>query len=968
MKTFPKTTFYIISIDFIFITLIFLSCNTALQIQPQKKQSVFFSDKMLNQLHQQVKSDAWVKSIADSCIKLAAPWRAMTDDELWSSVFGSTISRSWMVWSNGYCPGCKESVAMYNWKIEPFKPWKVQCPHCSELFPKNDFYAYYQSGLDEHGVFNPTIADTLLLFNKEHPDKIDPLHQFGVDDGEGYVNGENRWRFIGFYLIQGQWKRLIYSGIVNLAAAYMLTGDSVYAHKAGILLDRIADLYPTFDFNKQGYSYEKQDPIIGQGYISVWHDACYETREMTLAFDLIFDALKKDKELVNFLSAKALKYKLPNPKSSFANIQTNIEDRILKDALKNRYKIESNFPQTEVTNAIIETVLNWPEQRSHVMEIIDQFVSKGVDNDGLSGEKGLAGYSSGFPRTMAQFLALYNNLEPGFLTNLFTRHPNLHKTFRFHIDTWINESYYPKVGDMGAIGQKSEKYAGAQFFKNPIQPNMSINSFQSMYSFFWELYELTDDPAYVQILFKENDNRYEGLPYNIFENNPQQFQQNVRQVIDSAGTQIQVASVNKEKWCLVILRSGKNENSRALWLDYDIGGNHCHADGMNIGLFAKGLDILPGFGYPPVQFGGWYSPKALWYRMTAAHNTVVVDGQSQMPNAGEKETEPLKVQLNPLKKHVAGQTTLWGTGQAIKIIRASGAQLYQRVELKQYERTVALIDISEQDAYILDIFRVIGGIDHAKFMHGYFGDISTIGLNLSPIADYGFDTQMRNFRGDASPDEGWSVTWHLKDFYKYLPQNAAVHLRYTDLTRKVSAAIAETWIAFGFSNSQVEWLPSLMIRNQGEKGPLATTFLGVIEPFEEASNIKSIKRLDLFSRDNTKYSDMNAALEITFIDGRKDLILAVDVENPMNIQPSFLVEKEVRLPELNLSTNAEFCFIRMNPSNKIERMVLAKGSFLNVGNSVFELSEKTDFVEMEFAPGEHKIVTGNKNLIKAITN
>ena len=31
---------------------------------------------------------------------------------------------------------------------------------------------------------------------------------------------------------------------------------------------------------------------------------------------------------------------------------------------------------------------------------------------------------------------------------------------------------------------------------------------------------------------------------------------------------------------------------------------------MNLGLFARGLDLMPDLGYPPVQFGGWDSPRA----------------------------------------------------------------------------------------------------------------------------------------------------------------------------------------------------------------------------------------------------------------------------------------------------------------------------------------------------------------------
>jgi len=141
-------------------------------------------------------------------------------------------------------------------------PYKVQCPHCDETFPKNDFYKFYLSGLDEYGVFDPQKADRSLLFNVDHPDFDDPLNKFGVDDGEGYVEDDKRWRFIGAYLVYGQWKQAILGGIRNLASAYLITGNPVYAHKAGVLLDRVADLYPTHDFGKQGLVNGYRDILI----------------------------------------------------------------------------------------------------------------------------------------------------------------------------------------------------------------------------------------------------------------------------------------------------------------------------------------------------------------------------------------------------------------------------------------------------------------------------------------------------------------------------------------------------------------------------------------------------------------------------------------------------------------------------------------------------------------------------------
>ena len=103
----------------------------------------------------------------------------------------------------------------------------------------------------------------------------------------------------------------------------MVTGDRVYAHKAGMLLDRVADLYPTFDFGREGVLYEVKGLT---GYVSTWHDACEETREMALAYDQVFEALRDDVDLVAFLAAQAARHRLPNPKRTWDDVQRNIED------------------------------------------------------------------------------------------------------------------------------------------------------------------------------------------------------------------------------------------------------------------------------------------------------------------------------------------------------------------------------------------------------------------------------------------------------------------------------------------------------------------------------------------------------------------------------------------------------------------------------------------------------------------
>ncbi|MEP0841153.1 MAG: heparinase II/III family protein, partial [Phycisphaerae bacterium] len=631
--------------------------------------SAFYPAAVAARARENAAKHSWAAEARQRIVAAAEPWLKFADDQLWSLMFGHTITRSWMVWSNGHCPACARPVPMYNWVIDALnRPWKVQCPHCRELFPTNDFARFYRSGLDEHGVFDPKRADRSLLFNAAHPDPADPRHTFGVDDGEGYVAGPNRWRFIGAYLVYGQWKQAIVAGIENLAAAYVLTGERAYAHKAAVLLDRVADLYPTFDFAAQAVVYEIPQ---GSGYVSIWHDACVETRRIALAYDQIRPGLRDDAELVAFLGRKAREFRLERPKDSVAAIRRNIEDRILRDAIASRRKIESNYPQTDVTIALMKTILGGEAAGAEVNGIIDAVLMKSTAVDGLTGEKGLDGYAAYALSGVADLLGRYARRDPAFLPDALARHPRLRDMFRFHLDTWCLQRYYPTCGDAGAFAARHESYAGGRFSRSPgLDP--------STFTLFWKLYQATGERAFAQVMYLSNGRSVEGLPHDLFADDPAAVQRGVREVIDRDGETIPVGSVNKQQWCLAILRGGRGEHARALWLDYDSGGRHAHADGMNLGLYALGLDLMPDFGYPPVQYGGWTSPRARWYTMTAAHNTVVVDGADLKP--------------------ASGKTTLWVEGAFLRAVRASAPGL---IGGRQYERTAVMVDTGEEGFYVI---------------------------------------------------------------------------------------------------------------------------------------------------------------------------------------------------------------------------------------------------------------------------
>ena len=86
-----------------------------------KSRSAFFHASLLQRLRQNIARYRWAQQTAQRIVQDAQLWLQMSDDELWSLMFGPTITRSWHVWSNGYCPACKKPVPMYNWRVDALR-------------------------------------------------------------------------------------------------------------------------------------------------------------------------------------------------------------------------------------------------------------------------------------------------------------------------------------------------------------------------------------------------------------------------------------------------------------------------------------------------------------------------------------------------------------------------------------------------------------------------------------------------------------------------------------------------------------------------------------------------------------------------------------------------------------------------------------------------------------------------------
>ncbi len=797
-----------------------------------KSVSTFFPEAIRARLQQ-------VSLLREIDGEVARWWRDQSYAAVREQVFSPNLKRSWFVLSSGNCPSCGGSVPMYDWEMDPLAtPWKVQCPRCREHFPKNDFLAYYRSGMGPDGRFDPSRADPSLLVNEAGD-------SFGVDDGNGFIGPDgSRWLFIAAYLVHGHWIAFILPGLEALAFHYVLTGDREYARRALILLYQLSRSFLEYNWREQGVMYEKENN--SDGSIGYWAQTANDLPALALVYDRVFD-VADDPELTRFLEADG------------NAIQESIEQRIFREAQQHPDRYTSNPPSTENADIIMEAVLGWPDNRERVLDQIGEMIALCTKVDGLVGEKGLPGYAAIGPRGIANLLLLLHNADPDAFEEILRRFPVLHRSFRFHIDTWYRCRYYPGVGDSGSFGGPNRQYAPLANSEKFLRPDT--------HTFEWFLQRLAiyfEDPDFHLVLYLNNGRQTAGL----FQSDPLlEAPADLRQEVDATlsrhGPELRQISKLFSEWRLALLYSGSGTSQRLFWMNYDSGANHANHEALNIGMFAYGLNLMSTFGYPPVSRGGWSTPEFNWYRKPASHNLVVIDGQEHT-NLPEGRF---------IRYPEYGKATLLGAGGNPQIVVAEAPEY---AGVRRYERLCLMVDADSEHSYVLDCFRVEGGEDQAFFLRSCYATLSAPALNTQPAEPYGHGTFMRDFHCDPNPVPGFHVDFELEDRFQLLDPGPPVHLRYHSLTPDASASLCQSWVDVTNwqdkeGGMQDAWIPTLMLRKSGP----SSAFIGVLEPYRGSPFINAVR--ESAQEEIRGYR----RIEVHLHDGAADLLFLTDRENPV---------------------------------------------------------------------------------------
>lgn len=893
----------------------------------QRQYGGFYTKEKIQNLRNNCKKYDWAKIEQEKTIEKAKLWASKSDEELWGMVTGQNMPRCIDVTFDRLTKGpkvlgclkCGNQIFQFgNYPYNPEfedKPWKLTCPSCKSVFPTNDFAKFYASAIDENGLFDVKKGDRSLLFNEAHPNPSDSLHLYGVDDGFGYIDANGRsHKYIAYYM----WKYWDYinAGVATLSEAYLYTGDKLYARKAAILLDRVADVYPDLDWKPyadKGWYHSDGGRNVGKIGGAIWETILVQV--FADSYDKILSGTIDNPELYDFLKKQSEKYKLPKPKGTRSLLVNNIDDGILRTAYQAVLsgQIRGNQGMHQLTIATCALALNTEPESTLWLDWI--FAQDGgnipglmistFDRDGTSNE-GAPGYALMWGRLITQVAERLEGYQVYTKHNIIKEFPQFNTTFLTAYRMAVLGIAIPNLGDSGSTGSVSNGYVDPTFITKG--------------------YIFTKDPEFAKAAYIANKNSADKLGRDIFSKNPDAISKEIKEIGERSGPRNEGGYL-MNGFGLALLENGRAEQGVAIANNFGRTTMHAHPDLMNFDLFAFGKWLAPDHGYP--EFATRIPSNTDWTGSTVSHNLVFVD---------EK----------PQKEIWGGQVKLFKQLKGFGVFEIDGKKAYP--ETKTYQRTMFLIDagIGENKSYIIDIFKVEGGNDHLYSFHGPPGDLSNSGLQLTTqkkgtyagetipkgLGANGFPQGYSFFykvKRDQNPPGQFMLDWKAETGYRGVRADDNIHLRMYALTPSNDIAIADGDPPQNKAGNP-KTLSYVLIHRKGEN--LNSTFISVLEPYQNNPFIKSVKRID--SGDESQI-----ALEIVMNNGNTDYVLY----NPDS-------HKLMKLPN-NISMSGNIGYLRKQ-NNQLSKAILVNGQSLSLEKqnlkSTGELSGK--IVKMNKNPAE----------------
>jgi len=835
---------------------------------PLKTKRMIFKEEDLAVARANIERYPKAKQVMETIVKAADQWLSWKDEDLRDLLADARVPRAFDLNAKG-CPQHGGEVfkkgGHYPWIIDAARPFKVKCPVGGETYPSNDYESYYLSGFKEKKGW-----DTKY-----------------VDDGWGWVapDGERYW-FVA-YANHWLWHRKIHIGILDLSRAYLLTGDKRYAHKAAVMLYRLAEVYPEMDYaNQSRYGLmSKAEGRVYNGKVvnAIW--AAGFTQDAVEAYDGIWNSIDDDRALQELYGKTG------------REIRAFIEANLLEEALDAYFerKIQGNFGMHQTT--LLYTLL--ARQNMDTKKYIHLLVDEPGHNRAHTGLRyalynqifrdGIALESPGYNMIWVARLAILSDLLAKGGIDLYND-PRLKMLFDGPLSLVATGKYTVDWGDTGNVlgeiqGRSADIY---QIAYRAYQDSKYLDWLASVHQ--------TGEHSFSSFgsLFRKPLPETPALPNG--------------RAIDKQASRLFAG------YGLGILNNRLDET--AIAFTYGMHLSHYHWDFLNIELFANGQKMMPDLGYPDAMNA--YVPEIYtWSKNTINHNTVVVDAKKQELNR-------------------PGILHDFAEGEFARTMDASSPAYAQAT---QYRRNLTMVDVGDGQSYVVDFFRVVGGKQHDYVLHGPPGTVSTLDgvwggeqegtlagkeIALGEIYD---DAKLggKDYKGGYGSygGSGFQHLFNVQQLESGLGLLQYKHVRDENARLRIHLLAAEpqeVYMADAFDKprAKTHLIKYLIARRQaGERQEtLKSNFVSVLEPFNTTAYIQAAQLLDLSAGEGL-------AVEISR-DGAKDIVIN-DTGNSLK-----------KLNRYPIETDASSAVITVDEHGNLKRVFFSKGTYLSYKGKEFK--------------------------------
>lgn len=657
-----------------------------------------------------------------------------------------------------------------------------------------------------------------------------------------------------------------YAGAIpNLAYAYRLTGNVLYARKALLLIGRIAELVPYMNGNYgSGYS----DTVL------LSEPTTTETHWLSNYFDaldLVYDAIgETEDELAAF----------------FAN-KPDAENRMRMKPFSVMDAVYELIPQVLYSCEIERTRdADWSLRWLYLELIVASFMGSGKlmrkilyeDKHCLVSKirnsffrDGRYIYDSFFyiDHICEQLAFMANNnyrftdeaAFPGGIDMFENPEFGLSQVIRFYAKLRCGH-LLPMLGDNALVNNVSPVSDDRKKGKFAYSPSFEI--------IYWRMPSLR--PVVGQVLAQYDEDELERYRVSIVQwnENPKLLSiqkhaflllacasdiKEYRQ-FDISGKPIQPSYLLQDSETSVFRAGSNPHNCKHVILYGQPSAGHMHGDKLGLWIGAYGYHLLAGAGAYPYT---WVSPKwKAWEVHAAACPVVVVDGKDQ------------EVSYSRLKCHYEGEA-----------LQVAGMENKTAYPGTHDERWIWVVQAPNRaDAYTVDVNMLAKG--------GTF-DYNTMGLDISfdHVTFEGVTEQEwialegtmagANIRLYSEPGYGWmkavrkaNVSRPVSWTFEYGDAALKVHTVPGNECRELICSLGERG---GQEMGKSRWEPFVMWRDAADdKENHTASFVTVLEPYEKTPFIRSVMPLQFV--DGTSQTEFGPiGIEIRYDDGHKDILI-----------------------------------------------------------------------------------------------